>query len=121
MISPKMRAPPPHHAPSVGMTPPPIWGIVRVHLVLAPPIKFQPDGWHRQKNDFLLPFLDCLLGCFIFNLFSPVLPSRPDSHYIIHLMKFGAQYFILKPISCYAEIRQSFENDGGSKIKMFKS
>ena len=32
----------------------------------------------------------CTVGCFIFNLFSPILSSRSDSHYFIHLMKFGA-------------------------------
>ena len=45
---------------------------------------------------------------FHFQTFSPILASRLDSRYFIHLMNFGASQSILKPISCYAEIRQSF-------------
>ena len=38
------------------------------------------------------------LGCFIFDFFSQNVSFRPDSHYFIFLMKFGARYSLLKPI-----------------------
>ena len=39
------------------------------------------------------------LGCFIFDFFSQNVSFRPDSHYFIFLLKFGARYSLLKPIS----------------------
>ena len=48
------------------------------------------------------------IGCFIFLFtFSPNITFRPDSHYFISFINFGASYSALKPISCYAEIRRS--------------
>ena len=51
----------------------------------------------------------CPVGCFISNLFSPILSSRTNSRYFVHLVNFGVSHSFLKQISWYAEIRKSFQ------------
>ena len=80
-----------------------------MRAVLEPTLYRSTGGCGRGRAVPALGGPLCNLGCFIFDLFSPIFASRPDSRYFIHLMNFGASHSILKPISCYAEIRQSFQ------------
>ena len=41
----------------------------------------------------------CPVGCFISNLFSPILSSRTNSRYFVHLVNFGVSHSFLKQIS----------------------
>ena len=51
--------------------------------------------WYALGNPLATAYA---VGCFIFDFFSQNVSFRPDSHYFIFLMKFGARYSPLKPI-----------------------